>query len=83
MSGISLVKYFVIINDEACGDIPLPKKLDKGILFPLAFFFFLYSEGLSCLLFKEDEKGMIHGLKASRSGPSIFHLIFVDEGCLV
>ncbi|MBA0868085.1 hypothetical protein Goshw_008609, partial [Gossypium schwendimanii] len=43
------------------------------------FLFLICSEGLSTLLRLENEEGSLRGVKASKKGPHIFHLLFTDD----
>ncbi|KAA3482102.1 reverse transcriptase [Gossypium australe] len=78
MNCISTVSYSVLINCQK-GDIFHPSRgLRQGD--PLSpFLFLMCGEGLSSLLRKVVQEGHLKGVKASRRGPQISHLLFTDD----
>lgn len=78
---ISSVSYSVLINGKIGNDFKPSRGLRQGD--PLSpFLFLLYGEGLSILMNKALNEGLLKGAKASRSGPPITHLLFADD-CLL
>ncbi|KAK5785352.1 hypothetical protein PVK06_039926 [Gossypium arboreum] len=78
MRCISTTSYVVTINGRN-GDIFKPTRdLRQGN--PLSpFLFLICSEGLSSLIRLATKDGLIKSVKASRRGPVISHLLFVDD----
>ncbi|KAA3468114.1 reverse transcriptase [Gossypium australe] len=78
MKCISTVSYSVILNGQV-GDIFHPSiGLRQGDpLIP--FLFLICGEGLSSLMRKATEEGHLKGVKVSRRGPQISHLLFADD----
>ena len=46
------------------------------------YLFLLYLEGLSCLLNREDTRGLIRGVAVLRQVPRDSHLLFADDNVL-
>ncbi|KAA3465119.1 reverse transcriptase [Gossypium australe] len=78
MNCISTVSYSVILNGQI-GDTFHPSRgLRQGD--PLSSFLFLIcGEGLSSLMRKATNEGLLQGVKANRRGPQISHLLFADD----
>ncbi|KAA3468319.1 reverse transcriptase [Gossypium australe] len=78
MNCIATVSYSVVLNGQA-GDIFHPSRgLRQGV--PLSpFLFLICGEGLSSLMKKSIQEGHLKGVKASRRGPQISHLLFADD----
>lgn len=75
---ISTVSYSVVLNGVAGKDFTLERTLRQGD--PLSpYLFLICNEGLSTLLRLASEEGNLRGVKVSRRGPQISHLLFVDE----
>lgn len=67
-----------MVNDEVTGNIiPCRGVRQWDPLSP--YLFLLCSKGLSSLLFKANRDRKFHGLKASKSGPFVFHFLFADD----
>ncbi|KAA3490359.1 reverse transcriptase [Gossypium australe] len=75
---ITSVRYTVNINERK-GNLFQPSRgLRQGD--PLSpFLFLMCSEGLSSLMRTSMKRGSIKGVKASRKGPAISHLLFADD----
>ncbi|KAA3486186.1 reverse transcriptase [Gossypium australe] len=78
MNCIAAVSYSVVLNGHA-GDIFHPSRgLRQGD--PLSpFLFLICGEGLSSLMRQSIQEGHLKGVKASRRGPQISHLLFADD----
>ncbi|KAA3460177.1 reverse transcriptase [Gossypium australe] len=78
MNCISSVSYSVVLNGQK-GDIFQPSRgLRQGD--PISpFLFLICGEGLSSLMRKAVQEGHLKGVKASRRGPQISHLLFADD----
>ncbi|KAA3480785.1 reverse transcriptase [Gossypium australe] len=75
---VSSVSYSVIINGLASESFCPHRGLRQGD--PLSPFLFLFcGEGLLSLMRLEKAENIIKGVKASKSGPAIFHLLFRDD----
>ncbi|KAA3455898.1 reverse transcriptase [Gossypium australe] len=81
MKCISTVSYTVNINRKRGRVFSPSRGLRQGD--PLSpYLFLICSEGLSALIRQAVEVGNIRGVKASRRGPEISHLLFADD-CLL
>ncbi|KAA3480199.1 reverse transcriptase [Gossypium australe] len=75
---VSSVSYSAILNGVASENFLPSRGLRQGD--PLSPFLFLFcGEGLSSLMRSATTENIIKGVKASRSGPAISHLLFVDD----
>lgn len=78
MKCVSTVSYSVCLNGKLGPSFHLTRGLRQRD--PLSQYLFLIcSEGLSSLLRLAKQEGILSGVKASRSGPIISHLLFVDN----
>lgn len=80
MNCISSISYSVAIN----GSIEERFRPSRGLRFktrdPLSpFLFLLYGKGLSSLMRLAMQERRLKGVKASRSGPTILHLLFAND----
>ncbi|KAA3480252.1 reverse transcriptase [Gossypium australe] len=75
---VSTVSYSVIVNGLASESFLPFRGLRQGD--PLSPFLFLFcGEGLSSLMRLANAGNRIKGVKASRNGPTITHLLFADD----
>lgn len=78
---IKTVSYSVLVNGEKYGLFSLERGVRQSdSLSP--YLFLLYSEGLACLSKKATKNNILHGLSASRCGPLVSHLFFIDDSLL-
>jgi hypothetical protein len=74
--------YSVLLNGIRSGYIKPTRGIHQGD--PLSPYLFLICvEGLTSLLRKSENEGLIHGLAASHYGPRVSHLLFVDDSLLL
>ena len=78
MCCITSVKYKVLMNGEPTGNIVPGRGLRQGD--PLSpFIFIVCTEALVSLLSHAESQGKITGMRVTRAGPSVFHLLFADD----
>lgn len=78
MKCVNTMSYSVVLNDYTGLTFNLSRGLrQRDILSPFLFLF--CGEHLSSLIRSPLEGKLIRGVKESRSGPQVFHLLFVDD----
>lgn len=75
---VKSVSFSILVNGAHTPYFRPSRGLRQGD--PLSpFLFLLATEGLSALIQNEVELGRIQGLKISRQGPVVSHLLYADE----
>ncbi|KAA3454975.1 reverse transcriptase [Gossypium australe] len=81
MKCVSTVSYAVNINGNRGRNFKPTRGLRRGD--PLSpYLFLICGEGLSTLIRLAIREGVLKGVKASRRGPAVSHLLFADD-CIV
>ena len=76
---VSTMRYNALVNGTEVGPIVPKRGLQQGD--PLSpYLFILYAEGLSSFIKRVESEGLLHGCQVSRTGPSVSHLLFADNG---
>ena len=75
------VTYSIKINGRPREHITLSRGLHQGDLLS-PFLFLFYAEGLSTLIRKSVEFGLLSGVAACPRGPKISHLFFADDSLI-
>lgn len=75
---VKSVSYSFLQNGEVFGDIVPQRGIRQGD--PISpYLYILCAEGLSAIMRRHEEGGMIHGCTIARGAPSISHLLFADD----
>lgn len=70
-----------MVNGSVCGYVAPSRGLkQRDLISP--YLFILVIDTLCALLSKATLTKDVHGVKASRNGPEIFHLLFTDDSLL-
>ncbi|XP_019196311.1 PREDICTED: uncharacterized protein LOC109190291 [Ipomoea nil] len=78
---VTTVSYNLLINGSRSSPITPTRGLRQGD--PLSpYLFIICAEGLSILLQRAQDSGLIHGCKVARGAPPISHLFFADDSLL-
>lgn len=81
MSCVSSMVYSVCINGQPRGCIIPSRGLRQGDPFS-PYLFLVYAEGLSALLRRTSNRGLIRGFSVSRHASHITHLFFADNSLI-
>jgi hypothetical protein len=82
MRCVTMVRYAVKVNGELTDPVIPTRGIRQGD--PISpYLFLLCTEGLSCLLHKQEENGQLMGIRNGRQGPSISHLLFADDSIFI
>lgn len=77
-SCVNSVELSLLLKGNMVGNFRLERRLRQGD--PLShLLFILCSEVLSILIEQEERRGKMHGIKISRSAPTITHLMYADD----
>ncbi|WOG86655.1 hypothetical protein DCAR_0205872 [Daucus carota subsp. sativus] len=72
------VSYSFIHEGEVFGDVQPQRGIRQGD--PISpYLYILCAEGLSSMLKRHEDMGLIHGLSVARGAPSVSHLLFADD----
>lgn len=78
MACIKSVTYSFMNNGKVFGDVCPQRGIRQGDpIFP--YIYILCAEGLSSILRRNEEVGLIHGVSIARGAPQISHLLFADD----
>ncbi|KAK5833051.1 hypothetical protein PVK06_016862 [Gossypium arboreum] len=75
---MSTISYSAMVNGNVGENFYPTRGLRQGDLVS-PFLFLICGEGLSCLMRLAIREGLLKGVKVSRSGPKVSHLLFVDD----
>lgn len=78
MNCIKSVSYNFIQHGEVFGDVRPQRGIRQGDhLSP--YIYILCAEGLSSIIKRNEEVGLLHGCSIARKAPTISHLLFADD----
>lgn len=78
MKCVSTISYLVVLNGHTGENFSPTRGLRQGD--PLSLFLFLiYGEGLSSFMRLTIQGNILRGVKASRGGPQVSHLLFTND----
>lgn len=81
MQCVTTVRYTLLLNGQKVQSFVPHRGLRQGD--PLSpYLLLLCANVLSCMLLHSESKGDIQGIKFAHRGPSIFHLMYVDDTIL-
>jgi len=81
MSCVTTVSYSILVNGQPTDILTPSRGLRQGD--PLSpYLFLICTEGLAALIKDAVAKREIHGVKVSRSAPSVTHLFFADDSLM-
>ncbi|XP_074356253.1 uncharacterized protein LOC141695951 [Apium graveolens] len=77
-SAFIAVTYSFMHNGGAFGDLKPQRGLHQGD--PIApYIYIMYAEGLSAMIRRNEEVGILHGCTVASGAPTISHLLFADD----
>lgn len=75
---ITSVTYSFVHNEGVFGEVHLHRGIRQGD--PMSpYIYILCVEGLSAILRRHEDAGLIHGCRVARGAPVISHLLFADD----
>ena len=78
MKFITSVSYKFLHNGEEFGHVVPPWGLRQGD--PISpYIYIMCAEGLSSIITRDEDVGLLHGCRIARGAPAISHLLFVDD----
>lgn len=78
MGLITSVSYSFIRNGEVFGDVTPHRGVRQGD--PISpYIYIMCAEGLSSMIRRNEEVGILHGCTIARGAPTISHLLFADD----
>lgn len=78
MKCVKTVSYSFIRNGEVFGEVVPHRGVRQGD--PISpYLYILCAEGLSGMIRKHEECGLLHGCRIAKNAPSISHLLFADD----
>lgn len=78
MACVRSVSYSFIQDGEVFGEVQPRRGIRQGD--PISpYLYILCTEGLSVMLRRHEEVGLIHGCVIARGAPLVSHLLFVDD----
>ncbi|XP_060965512.1 uncharacterized protein LOC133034440 [Cannabis sativa] len=81
MKCVSSASYKVIHGGRTMGPIIPSRGIRQGD--PLSpYIFILCAEGLSALIKRYEDRGLIHGCKVANGAPKVSHMLFADDSYL-
>lgn len=78
MACVRSVSYSFLHNGEVFGNVNPQRGIRQGD--PISpYLYILCAEGLSAIIRRSEQAGLIHGCVVARGAPSISHLLFADD----
>lgn len=78
MTCIKTVSYSFIHEGEVFGNVQPQRGIRQGD--PISpYLYILCAEGLSSMIKRNEDVGLIHGCKIARGAPAVSHLLFADD----
>lgn len=75
---IRSASYAFLHNGETFGNVIPQRGLRQGD--PISpYLYIMCAEGLSAMIRRNEEAGILHGCRVARGAPSISHLLFADD----